>query len=360
MISLVKVSIDQIAQQNVLEVLKSGQIASGKHVQELEKQFASYLGIKETLATNNGTSALHTALAALKLEKATKIITTPFSFVATANSILMNNCIPVFADIEMKSLNLDANKVEDKLKINSTIRAILLVHLFGMPCEIEDFIFLKNKYGVLLIEDCAQAHGALYQNQKIGSWGDVSAFSFYASKNLPIGEGGICGFNNVEYFNRAKKFINHGRINQYDYDSLGYNYRLTNIQAAIGLRNLELLDTYNAKRLNNATQYNTLLKKYCDCPQYSSRVLPVFYQYTIKVEEECRDKLQQHLKEKGIESAIIYPMPLYKHEHLKQYSLESLENTEKACKTVLSIPVHPFLTKEEIEIVAQAIIEFRS
>ena len=208
----------------VLSVLESGKVSSiaGKMTRTFEQKFSEYIGTRYALAVSNGTAALHTAIAALGIGAGDEVITTPFSFIATATSILHNNAVPVFADIDLDTFNMDPETIPDK--ITDRTKAILVVHLAGHPAEMDKIIGIAREYGLKIIEDCAQAIGTEYRGRKVGTFGEIAAFSFYQSKNMTTGEGGMVVTNNDDIYEKARLFINHGQVERYLHVSLGCRY----------------------------------------------------------------------------------------------------------------------------------------
>jgi len=346
----------------VVEVLKSGMLASGKEVEAFEKEFAEYLGAKHGIAVCNGTAALDVALKALKIKPGDEVITTPFTFIASANCILFQGAKPVFADINPKTFNLDPNDVLGK--INNKTRAILVVHLYGQPAEMKAFKEIAEDYKLYLVEDCAQAHGAEFEDQKVGTFGDIATFSFYPTKNMTTGEGGIIVTNNDELARRADLIRNHGQTKKYYHEELGYNLRMTNIAAAIGRVQLKKLDEWNAKRIENAKLLTERISKIKGLtpPYVDPRVKHVFHQYVIRVEEEfplSRDELAEKLREKGIGTGIHYPMPIHWQPLYQKlsYPKDICPNAIEASKKVLSLPVHPAVSREDITYIIQTLKE---
>jgi len=234
----------------VIKVLKSGMLAHGKEVEAFEKEFAQYLGAKHAVAVVNGTAALDVALKVLKIGLGDEVITTPFTFIASANAILFQGARPVFADIDPKTYSLDPNEVLEK--ITDETKAIVVVHLYGQPADMKAFKEIAEDHKLYLIEDCAQAHGAEFEGQKVGTFGDIAAFSFYPTKNMTTGEGGMVVTNDCELAKKVDLIRNHGQAEKYLHVELGYNLRMTNIAAAIGRAQLKKLDEWNRKRIENA------------------------------------------------------------------------------------------------------------
>ncbi|GAB6100857.1 DegT/DnrJ/EryC1/StrS family aminotransferase [Thermococcus atlanticus] len=360
MIPIAKPLIEEEEINAVVEVLKSGMLAHGKEVEAFEKEFAQYLGAKHGIAVANGTAALDVALKALKIKAGDEVITTPFTFIASANSILFQGAKPVFADIDPETFNLDPNEVLER--INDKTRAIIVVHLYGQPADMRAFMEIAEDHNLYLIEDCAQAHGAEFEGQKVGTFGHIAAFSFYPTKNMTTGEGGIVVTNDEELAKRASLIRNHGQAEKYLHEELGYNLRMTNIAAAIGRVQLRKLDGWNAERIENARLLTEGIGKIegLTPPHVDSRVKHVFHQYVIKVEDEFplgRDELAQKLREKGVGTGIHYPMPVH-HQPLYQklgYPEDICPNAIEASRKVLSLPVHPAVSKEDIDYILETL-----
>lgn len=347
----------------IKEVLDSKILASGKYVSGFEQSFAKYCGTKYGIATSNGTTALHTALLMCGVKPKDKVITTSFSFIATANSILFCGTKPIFVDIDPKTFNIDPIKLEETLKKEKNVKAVLIVHLYGLTCDMDAILKLKKKYGFKLIEDACQAHGAEFKNKKAGSFSDASAFSFYATKNMMTGEGGIVLTNNKDYDKYGRQVINHGRDGHSTHTVLGYNYRLTNLVAAIGIAQLEQLESWIAKRIENANMYNKAFKNlgFLQTPFIPKNSRHVFHQYTLRVDAKEREKFIKHLANNGIASGIYYNNVMYNQPFYKQlgYKKGICKEAEKAACKVLSIPVHPSLTKSEIEKIIKTIKSYK-
>ena len=349
----------------VIEVLKSGMLAHGKEVEAFEREFAGYLGAKHGIAVTNGTAALDVALKALKIGPGDEVITSPFTFIASANSILFQGAKPVFADIDPKTFNLDPNEVLER--INEKTKAIIVVHLYGQPADMKAFSEIAEDHKLYLVEDCAQAHGAEFDGRKVGTFGDIAAFSFYPTKNMTTGEGGMVVTNDDELAYRAQLIRNHGQTKKYLHEELGYNLRMTNIAAAIGRVQLRKLDEWNEKRIENAKLLTDGIKRIGGLtpPYIDPRVKHVFHQYVIRVEDEfpmSRDELAQKLREKGIGTGIHYPMPVH-HQPFYQklgYPKDICQNAVEASKRVLSLPVHPSVSREDVEYILQTLEELAS
>ncbi|MCS3900386.1 DegT/DnrJ/EryC1/StrS family aminotransferase [Methanococcus voltae] len=355
-ISIAKPLIGDEEIESVIKVLKSGMLAYGAEVQEFEKEFANYHQTKYGLGVTNGTVALDLALKALKLTYGDEVITTPFTFIASSNAILYQGSKPVFADIDEKTYNIDPEKVMEKITPNT--KAIIAVHLFGQPANVKALKEIAEDHNIYLIEDAAQAHGAEYNKKRIGGFGDFSTFSFYPTKNMTTGEGGMVLTNNEELCNRAKLIRNHGQSEKYLHTELGYNFRMTSISAAIGRAQLKNLDNWTTKRIENAKLLNNGLKGINGIitPYEDKNVKHVYHQYCIQVEDEFklnRDELQGYLAEKGIGTGIHYPIPVnYQPLYEKMGYKEECKISQHVSERILSLPVHPSVSKEDIDYIA--------
>jgi len=365
MIPIAKPLIGDEEINGVIGVLKSGMLASGKEVKEFEKEFAQYLGAKHGVAVVNGTAALDVALKALRIGPGDEVITTPFTFIASANSILFQGAKPVFADIDPKTYNLDPNEVLEK--ITDKTKAIVVVHLYGQPADMKAFKEIAEDHKLYLIEDCAQAHGAEFEGQKVGTFGDIAAFSFYPTKNMTTGEGGMVVTNDGELAKKVDLIRNHGQAEKYLHVELGYNLRMTNIAAAIGRAQLKKLDGWNKKRIENAKLLSEGISKIDGLtpPYVDERVKHVFHQYVIKVEEEFplnRDELMAKLREKGIGSAVHYPSPVHQQPFYQKlgYPKDICPNAIEASKKVLSLPVHPAVSEKDIDYIINTLRELEA
>lgn len=337
----------------VANVLESGQLAQGPFTEEFEKAFSNYIGVKYGVAMNSGTSALHVALASAGIKSRDEVITTSFSFISSATSILHQNAIPVFVDIQEDTFNIDPEKIEEK--ITGRTKALVIVHLFGNPCDMKRIKEIVEEKDLILIEDCAQAHGAEYMGKKVGSFGDISCFSFYATKNMTTGEGGMMLTNDEEIAEKARMIRNHGQREKYIHYVLGYNYRMTDISAAIGLIQLKKLDRMNDKRISNANFMSRELKDIpeIELPVVKENAKHVFHQFTIKTEK--RDYLANYLNKKGISTGIFYPRPIYQNPLFDR--IEYCPVAESVSKKVLSLPIGPFLEKDHLKRISESIKE---
>ena len=342
--------------ENVVEVLKSGMIAQGPKVEEFEERFAEWVGAEYGIAVNSGTAALHVALLSCGIGEGDEVITTPFTFIASGNSILYTGAKPVFADIDLKTYTINPDSIEDLITENT--KAILPVQLYGQSADMEKINDIAEKYGLTVIEDAAQAHGATCNGEKVGSIGDMACFSFYPTKNMTTSEGGIITTNDEELAENARVFRAHGASVRYHHDEIGYNFRMTDISAAIGLAQLDKIDEFNDKRIANAAYLNEGLKDVDGVitPYCADGSKHVYHQYTIRVEKGDRDEWVDLINDCGVGTGIHYPIPLYNQPVYRSLGIEgNCPNAELAADTVSSLPVHPSLTKEDLDLVIEAV-----
>ena len=343
----------------VIDVMKSGMIAQGPKVIEFEEDFAKFVGAKYGIATNSGTSALHVALLAAGIGEGDEVITSPFTFAATGNSILYTGARPVFVDIDPETFTIDPSKIEEA--ITDKTKAIMPVQLYGQSADMDAIMKIAKENDLIVIEDAAQAHGAEYKGEKVGNLGDMACFSFYPTKNMTTSEGGMITTNNEEFAENAKVYRAHGSATKYHHDVLGYNFRMTDIGAAIGIEQLKKLDSFNDKRIENAKYLNEGL---ADCDLVETPVVKdgykhVYHQYTIKVKDGKRDELSDYLIENGIGNGIYYPIPLYNQVLYTNMGYnQSLAVTDEIVKDVLSLPIHAKLTKFDLDLIIKTIKDF--
>lgn len=347
MIQMAKPLIGAEEKQAVLDVLESGMLAQGPRVKAFEEGFAALCQVKHAIATTSGTTALHIALLAQGIGPGDEVITSPFTFIASANSILYTGARPVFVDIDPATFNLRPDLVEKA--VTPQTRAILPVHLFGLSCEMDPILEIAQKYGLLVIEDACQSHGARYQGKRVGSFG-TGAFSFYPTKNITSGEGGMVTTNSDEIAEKCRGLRQHGMRRRYYHDEFGFNFRMTDIQAALGLAQLQKLETFNQARQENARYLSACLQGVTP-PHVPGGFEHVYHQYTIRVADGKRDSLKAHLQEHGIASEIYYPVPV----HRQSYYIKELEysirlpEAERASQEVLSLPIHPGLSRDDLD-----------
>jgi len=364
MIPISKPQLGQAEIDAVTEVLKSGIIASGPKVKEFEKEFAAFNGVSHAVAVSNGTCAIHAALFALGIGSGDRVIVPAFTFIATSNSVLHAGAEPVFVDIDEKSFNIDPEKIEQALKKDrkKTIKAVIVVHLYGRVCRMDEILSVAKKYKIKVIEDAAQAHGAKFREKFAGSFGDAGTFSMYATKNMTTGEGGMVVTSSDKAADIARKFINHGMERTYYHTMLAYNYRTTDIEAAIGLVQLKKLPEFNEKRRQNAVRMKGMLQHYGEIilPDDGENCHHIYHQFTIRVKGGNRDAFLKHLNDGGVGAKIFYPIPLHKQPVYRgMFKGLKLPVTDKITREVISLPVHPGLTDVEFEKMAEVFSTFK-
>ncbi|OWJ55197.1 DegT/DnrJ/EryC1/StrS family aminotransferase [Pyrodictium delaneyi] len=361
MIPIARPIVDDEEIEAVARVLRSGILAHGPEVEAFEREFAEYIGVDYAVAVSSGTAALDLILKAYRIRHGDEVITTPFTFIATANAILYQGARPVFADIDPETYNLDPDKVLEL--ITPRTRAIIAVHLYGHPADMKPLREIAEDHNLILIEDAAQAHGAEYMGKKVGSLGDVAAFSFYPTKNMTTGEGGMVTTSDKKIAERIRLLRNHGQAEKYLHTELGYNLRMTSIAAAIGRVQLRKLEWMNQRRRENAETMTKILQavKGIEPPVEKPWVRHVYHQYVIRVTDSfplTRDQLAEKLRGHGIATAVHYPraipdQPLYK--SLGIDCPQGCPEARRAARQVLSLPVHPAVTIEQAKTIAETV-----
>ena len=347
--------------KHVLECLNSGWISSlGGKISEFENKFSQKVGAKYGIATTSGTSALHLALYTLGIREGDEVIVPTFTMIATANAIRYCGAKPVLVDSEEETWNIDTEKIEEK--VTSKTQAIMPVHTYGHPCDMDKIFEIASKYNLWVIEDAAEAHGAEYKGRKVGSIGDCACFSFYGNKIITTGEGGMITTNDRKIYERAGNLRDHAFSEErhFWHKILGFNYRMTNLQAAVGLGQLEKFEELVERRIENAKLYNSLLKDIhgLELPPETPEIKNVFWMYGIRVKENfgiSRDELRRKLALKGIETRTffipIHLQPIY----WKDYLEEDFPVAERLCKEGLYLPSSSKLEKDEIYFIAECI-----
>ena len=364
----------------VIEVLKSGKLVSthGKFVKMFEEELSKYLGVKHVIATSSGTTALHIALKCVDIGPGDEVLVPAFTFIATATSILHANAIPVFVDIDPETLNIDPNDIENR--ISDKTKAIIIVHIAGNPCEIDEVWKIANKYNLIVIEDCAQALGAEYKNRKVGTFGHISILSFYPTKTITTGEGGAVCTNVDNYAQKARLLINHGEISKYYHIELGYNYRMSELQGALGYAQIKKIDEILKRREEFAKTFIEELNPILNDLVHVQKIKPYakhawnLIQLILNIDKirVSREKIIERLKEEGIYIfTIAYPRPLYENpifKKLKGHGLgcpwsckyygknikyEKLKNVEWVCNRVLTVLISPLFTQDDAIYVAR-------
>ncbi len=362
-IPIAKPIIGQEEIKAVGDVLASGMLTQGESVKRFEEEFSKYLGVKNSIAVSNGTIALDLALKALDLKPGDEVVSPAFTFIATANCILYQGLRPIFADVDPKTFNIDPESLSEK--ITPKTRAVVGVHLYGQPFDLKAIQQICDDKDLVLIEDCAQAHGAEYSGKKVGSFG-VGCFSFYPTKNMTTGEGGMITTNDDSIAARLRLLRNHGDTGKYNHVMLGYNYRMMNLQAAIGLVQLGKLEDFTLKRIKNAEFLTRNIKlNGITTPHRAANVRHVYHQYVVRVEDDfpaSREKLMDYLQGKGIGSAVHYPKPIYEQPLYREMERDwpRCPAAEDVSQRVLSLPVHPSLKQEDLEYIASEISSFEA
>ncbi len=339
--------------QGVLEVLDSGMLAQGPKVKALEEAFADYCGVKHAIATSSGTTALHLALLAHDIGEGDEVITSPFTFISSANSILFTGAKPVFVDIDPVTFNIDTEQIEQA--ITPRTKAIMPIHLFGLTADMDPTMALAEEHDLTIIEDACQAHGAEYGGRRAGSFG-TGCFSFYPTKNMTTGEGGMITTDDDAIAEQCRAIRQHGMRQRYYHQELGYNFRMTDIHAAIGLAQLERLERFNEARIANA-QFLTDHLDGVVTPTVPDGRRHVFHQYTIRVPDGQRDALAEHLKANGVGYGIYYPVAIHRQTFYREtlgYDVR-LPEAERATEEVLSLPVHPALSADNLHTIVEAV-----
>ncbi len=363
----IKEEIDSV----ISDVISQSAFIGGPYVKSFESAFAEYCNVKHCIGVGNGTDALFIALKAFGIGRGDEVITVANSFIATSEAITMTGAKVVFVDIDPRTYNMDPNKLEDYLKKRFTPdasrltpqpKAVIPVHLYGQPADMDSILDIAKKYNLKVVEDAAQAHGAVYKGRQIGSIGDMACFSFYPGKNLgAYGDAGAIVTNDDELALKARMFANHGRIGKYDHEIEGVNSRLDGLQAAILNVKLKHLPQWTDSRRENAYLYNQYLKDTdLITPVEIDDVKAVYHLYVVRVKKELRQKLQDYLKSKGISTGIHYPIAL---PNLKAYSYlnhngNDFPEAKKASQEILSLPMYPELQESQIEYIAKEIKEF--
>ncbi len=350
-------SIKEEINKAIQNVLDKQWFLFGEELKEFEKEFSKYLGMKYGIGVNSGSDALYLAVRALDINKGDEIITISHTFISTIDAIVRNGAKPIFVDINPDTYTIDVTQIKEK--ISEKTKAILPVHLYGLSSDMDPIMELAEKYGLYVIEDACQAHGAEYNGKKVGNFGNLACFSFYPSKNLgAYGDGGMIVTNDDKLYKKLKLSRNYGQQKKYYHDFVGVNSRLDEIQAAILGVKLKYLNEWNKKRRINARKYNELLED-------SDIITPIEMEYAKHVyhlyviQSKKRNQLKEFLENNNIQTLVHYPIPV----HLqKAYSIYKdvfkLPITEMICNNILSLPMHPWLHEKEIQFISQTIKNF--
>ena len=345
-------------QQAVEGVLESGQYVLGDEVAAFESEFAAYSGAAHGVAVNSGTSALHLALLAAGVGSGDEVITVPFTFVATVAAVCYTGAHPVFVDIDPRTFTMDVRQIE--AAVTPRTKAILPVHLYGQPADMDPILEIARKHGLIVIEDAAQAHGAEYKGRRVGSIGDLGCFSFYPGKNLgAYGEGGLVTTNNPKFADTVRVLRDWGQTRKYHHVRLGYNYRMEGLQGAILRVKLRHLEPWTEARRSRAVLYDQRLT---GSPVVSPPAMPyarhVYHVYAIRSGE--RDDVQRTLQSNGIQTGIHYPIPVHLQEGYQDLGCVpgQFPHAERAAREVLSLPLYPELSNSQVEQVAAAVHQY--
>ncbi|HEX9609397.1 MAG TPA: DegT/DnrJ/EryC1/StrS family aminotransferase [Candidatus Limnocylindria bacterium] len=353
MIPIARPKLGEEEKQLVWETMASGLLAQGPRVREFEERFAALIGTAHAVATSSGTTALHLALLGYGIGPGDEVVTVPFTFIASANSVLYTGARPVFVDVDERDFNMDPALVE--AAITPRTRALMPVSLYGQPAQMEVLAEIAERRGLALVEDACQSHAASIGERHSGTWG-AGTFSFYPTKNMTTGEGGMLTTDDGDLAERVRLLREHGMKVRYHHDIVGYNFRMTDIAAAIGLAQIEKLAGYNSRRRAIAARYDAELRGVVT-PHVRPGVTHVYHQYTIRVTR--RDAFAEALKERGVGSAIYYPIPVHRQTPFVAlgYGGDSYPVTDLLTEQVLSIPVHPSLSDDEVTTVVEAVNE---
>lgn len=352
--------------QAVVEALKADLITTGPRTEEFEKVVAEYVGAKYAVAVANGTAALHLACLAAGLKEGDEVITTPLTFVASANCILYCGATPVFADVDPETYNIDPNDV--RRKITDKTKAIIPVHYTGQPCEMDDLLQIAKEYNLIIIEDAAHALGANYKGRKIGSISDMTTFSLHPVKHITTGEGGIVTTNNKEYYDKIMLYRTHGITKDpslmtknegawyYQQIDLGFNYRITDIQCALGISQIKKLDKFIRRRLEIVERYNQAFSNSSGIviPKQLEGCNSSWHLYVIQVTEKDRKHVFDELRACGL-GVMVHYIPVYTQPYYQEHGYQDVccQNAEAVYRNIISLPIYPLLTEEEQDYVIE-------
>lgn len=359
MIPIAKPQIGQEEQRAVAQVLASGHLAAGDVVTNFEKEFAEYVGTAHAVAVSNGTVAIQAALEGLGVGPGDEVVVPAFTFIATANAVLYTGAKPVLVDVHPETFTLDPGRLQRA--VGDRTKAIVGVHLFGQACDMEAIEAFAEREDIHVVGDAAQAHGARIGRRKVGGLGDAETWSFYPTKNMTCGEGGMVTTDDEELARKVRSIANHGRaesrLGVYDHLRRGMNWRLSNVHAAIGRVQLRRLDGFNDRRRALAERYDKAFGglETIQRPEVGLGNHHVYHQYTLR----CSDRpvVMETLKARGVGTGVYYPKALHQYPHLEAFGHTRLGESMKLAHEVLSIPVHPAVTDEEAEVIIEAVRE---
>ena len=364
---MIPINAPQIGKEEIeaaVSVLKSGVLTNGlgegPMVKRFEEKFAKFVEAKHALAVNSGTAALHMAVVAAGVTPSDEVILPSFTFVATAEAVVIAGAKPVFVDIDPETYNISPEKVENA--ITEKTKAIIAVDLYGSPSDLKPIREIADNHGLKVIEDAAQAHGAFYEGKPVGAYSDIACWSFYASKNMTTGEGGMVTTNDGEIAEKLKLLRCHGEKEKYRSLVLGHNYRMPEMEAAIGLVQLAKLPHFLVKRRLNAEKLSLKLEeaKNLQLPREARNCKNSWYLYTARIKEakvEKRNAVVENLRNKGIGVEVYYSYPIHLMLYYRKFGKVKLPETEKASQQVFSLPVHPSVTSEQIDFIGYMVLE---
>lgn len=361
-IAISKIVVGEEEERLVLAVLRSGHLTQGPMVERLEAAFAAMCGVRHAIAVNNGTSALVAALEVAGLRPGDEVVTTPFTFAATLNAILEAGASARFADIDPDTFTIDPARVETA--VSDRTRVVMPVHLYGQPAAMGAISELASDRDLLIVEDAAQAHGANVDGRRVGSFG-IGCFSLYATKNIATGEGGIITTDDDDVADRLRLLRNQGMRTRHQYEIAGHNYRLTDLQAALAIPQLERLESANGRRRENAARLSAAFDGVAGIvvPVVADGRTHVFHQYTIRVAASARldrDALAAHLRARGVGTGVYYPRVVFDHDCYRDHPgviAAEVPEAFRAAREVLSLPIHPHLSEADVDRVADTVRE---
>ena len=363
---MIPINAPQIGEEEVkavVKVMKSGVLThglgAGPMVTKFEKAFARFVKAKHATAVNTGTSALHLAIAGMGIKRGGEVILPSFTFVATAEVIAIVGAKPVFVDIDPETYNISPEEIEKA--ITRKTKAIMSVDLYGLPADMQPIREIADKHGLAIVEDAAQAHGASYMGKPPGVFADTACWSFYASKNMTTGEGGMITTNDDELAEKLRFMRSHGEKEKYQSLMLGHNYHMPEIQAAIGCIQLKKLPEFSAKRRENAKRLSAKLEKAenLQLPEEPRGYKHSWYLYTVKLKDakkRKRDKIVETLRQEGIDAEVYYVNPIHLMPYYRKFGKYQLQETEKAARQVFSLPVHPGVTAKQIDFIGESVL----
>ena len=363
---MIPINVPQIGEEEieaVVKVMKSGWLThglgAGPMVTKFEKEFAKFVKAIHAIAVNTGTAALHLAAMGSEVKSGDEVILPSFTFVATVEAVILAGAKPVFVDIDLETYNISPTKIEKA--VTKKTEAIIPVDLYGLPADMQPIREIAERHGLKIIEDAAQAHGATYKGRPVGVFADAACWSFYASKNMTTGEGGMITTNSDEMAEKMRLMRNHGEKEKYKSIMLGHNYRMPEIQAAIGCVQLEKLPKFLTKRRENAKRLTEILRKEerLQLPTEPKGCKHSWYLYTVRLEdskEKERDRVVEDLRRKGIEAGVVYTNPVHLMSYYRGFGKYQLPETEKASRQVFSLPVHPGVTPEQIDFIGETVL----